>query len=69
MISYAHSAEALEECPAVDTIAIANEMAWRLMPWKGLGQLSGDPLGGRIGGDIDPNKIPTRDPDDDETVQ
>ena len=32
MISYAHRAEALEECPAVDTIAITNEMAWRLMP-------------------------------------
>ena len=46
MIAYAHRAEALEEYPAVDSIAITNEMSRCLPPGEGLSQLSGDPLGG-----------------------
>src|SRR5512132_2661670 len=49
MISYTHHVEALEECPAVNAIAITNEMAWGLVPWERFGQVSGNPLGGRIG--------------------
>jgi hypothetical protein len=69
MIAYAHGAEALEEHPTVDGITIPDEASRRFHPRESLGQLSGDPLRGRIGGDIDPNEVASGDPDDDETVQ
>ena len=65
MIAYPHRAEALVEDPAVDGIAITNEMSRCPIPREGLGQLSGDPLGGRIGRDVDPYEPTTRQADND----
>ena len=66
MIAYPHRAEALEEDPAVDSIAITNEMPRCLPPGEGLGQLSGGPLGGRIGRDVDPYEPTSRQADNDQ---
>ena len=37
-------------------VTIANEVAWRLIPRKCFGDLSGDPFGGRMCGHIDPHE-------------
>jgi hypothetical protein len=68
MVTYAHRADALEEHPALDGVAIPNEVLRRFLPRECLGQLSGDPLGCGVVGDVDSNKVPASNSNYDETI-
>ena len=50
---HAHMSDALPEMFAVDAVAIAEEIAWRLVPGKRLYDLLGGPLRSRMLGDIE----------------
>src|ERR1041385_4084938 len=69
MITYAHRADALEEDPAVDGVAIPNEVLRRFQPRECLGQLPGRPLRCGMSGDVHPNEVAAGDADDNEAIQ
>src|SRR5208282_5279009 len=58
-IANAHRSDASAEDGAVCSIAIADQVSRCFVPWKGLGDLASDPLGGRAGGDGDSQEPPT----------
>src|SRR6266403_568621 len=51
------------------TIAIPDHIAWSLIPRKGLGDLTRDPLRCRVGCHVDPDEISAIKPYDDEAIQ
>ena len=62
----AHSAQSASNDAAIDPIPIADEVARRLIPGKRLRYLTRNPFGRRIYCDVDPDKVPAVEPDDDE---
>src|SRR3979490_2420096 len=54
---------------SVDLIAIPDHIAWSLIPRKGLGDLTRDPLRCRVGCHVDPDEISAIKPYDDEAIQ
>jgi hypothetical protein len=52
----------------LDGVAIPNEVLRRFLPRECLGQLSGDPLGCGVVGDVDSNKVPASNSNYDETI-
>ena len=52
----AHGSQPACDRNTVGGVTIADEIAWRLVPWEGFGDLSGDPFGGRMCGHIDPDE-------------
>jgi hypothetical protein len=65
----AHSAQSAYNDAAIDPIPIADEVARRLIPRKSLGDLARNPFGRRIYRDVDPDKVPAVEPDDDEGIE
>ncbi len=65
----AHSAQSASNDAAIDPIPIADEVARRLIPRKSLGDLTRNPFGRRICSDVDPDKVPAVEPDDDEGIE
>jgi hypothetical protein len=65
----AHSAQSASNDAAIDPIPIADEVARRLIPRKSLGDLTRNPFGRRIYCDVDPDKVPAVEPDDDEGIE
>src|SRR5450631_4531631 len=59
----AHSAQSASNNP------IADEVARHLVPRKSLGDLTRNPFGRRIYCDVDPDKVPAVEPDDDEGIE
>jgi hypothetical protein len=52
-----HRSEPLDESFAVSPIAIANHISRWFVPTEGFGQLTGNPLGSRVGGHTQPQKF------------
>ena len=52
----AHGSQPACDRDTIGGVTIADEVAWRLVPWEGFGDLSGDPFGGRMCGHIDPDE-------------
>src|SRR5260221_3351250 len=56
-IPYTHCSKPLDDDIAIDAIPIANDISRRLLPAVGLGQLTGNPMGGRACGHTQPQKL------------
>jgi hypothetical protein len=65
----AHGAQSASNDAATDPIPIADEVARRLIPRKSLGDLTRNPFGRRIYCDVDQDKVPAVEPDDDEGIE
>src|ERR1039457_6560185 len=65
----AHGAHSACDDAAVDPIAIADEVARRLIPREGLGQLARNPFCGRVCCDVDPDEVSAIQPNDDEGIE
>src|SRR3984893_8304222 len=65
----AHSAPSVPNDAAIDPIPIADEAARGLLSRKRLGDLTRHPFGRRIYCDVDPDKVPAAEPDDDEGIK
>src|SRR6202795_1538333 len=65
----AHSAQSAPDDAAIDPIPIADEVARGLIPRKSLDDLTRNPFGRRIYCDVDPDKVPVVEPDDDEGIE
>src|SRR5450759_4290 len=69
LVPDAHSAHSACDNAAVDPIPIADEVARRLIPREGLGQLACDPFCRRICCDVDPDQLSAAQTDDDERIE
>src|SRR3984893_2283803 len=56
-IPYTHCSKPLDDNLAIDAIAIANDISWRLLPAVGFGQLTGNPMGARACGYVQTQKL------------
>jgi hypothetical protein len=56
-IPYTHCSKPLDDNLAIGAIAIANDISWRLLPAVGFGQLTGNPMGARACGHVQPQKL------------
>ena len=65
----AHGSETSRYGMAIRGVSVADEVSGRLLPWEGLGDLSGDPVGRRIGGDVDPDQVASLKPDDHQAIE
>src|SRR5258708_37365438 len=69
LVSNAHGAQPTCDDSSVNLIAIPDHIAWSLIPRKGLGDLTRDPLRCRVGCHVDPDEISAIKPYDDEAIQ
>jgi hypothetical protein len=51
----AHRRKTSRHGMAVRGVSVANEISGRLIPGESFGDLSGDPLSSRVGGDVSPD--------------
>jgi hypothetical protein len=65
-VTYAHGSKTPDEHVAIRAIPITNEVSWYFVPATGFGQLTFKPFGTRMGGDSEPQKLPSRVPQDQE---
>jgi hypothetical protein len=56
-ISDAHGRKTSRYGMAIRGLSVANEVLGRLIPREGFGDLAGDPLSCRVGGDVDPYQL------------
>jgi len=56
-ITYTHCSKPLDDDIAINAIPIANKISWRLLPAIGFGQLTGNPIGARVCGHTQPQKL------------
>ena len=68
-IAYAHGCEAPHEDVTIGAIAITNDVAWRFTPAAGFGQLTSNPFRARMCGHSQPQKLPSRMPQDQKSIQ
>ena len=68
-VPYAHGSEAPNKSVAIRAITIPNDIAWRFIPAAGFGQLTSDPFGTRMCGHAQPQKLPSRMPQDQKSIQ
>ena len=54
---------------AIRGISVANEILGRLIPGEGFGDLLGDPLSCRVGGNVDPNQLASVMHDDRQAIE
>ena len=54
---------------AVRGVSVPDEVSGCLIPGEGLGDLAGDPFGGRIGGDVDPHEVASLKLDDHQAIE
>ena len=69
LIAGAHGAQSAHDDATIDPIAIADEVVPSLIPGKCLRYLTCNAFGRRICCDVDPNKVPAVDPDNDEGIE
>src|SRR5215475_13885145 len=65
----AHGAQSVCDDSTVDAITVPDDVARSLIPGECLGDLSRDPISGRICCDVGPDKISATEPDDDESIE
>src|SRR3954447_23688702 len=58
-VANAHRPNAARKCLAIDPMSIADEVLRRALPAACLGDLPGDPFGGRVRSDTGPQGAPT----------
>src|SRR5437588_9136527 len=68
LVADAHGAQSVRDGSAIDAIPITDQVARRLSPRECFGDLAGDPVRGRIGCDVDPDKVSARQPNDAEGI-
>ena len=69
LVPDAHGAQSARNDSAIDTITIANEEFWGLIPRKGLSDLTCNSLRRRIPCDVDPDQISAVESDDNEGIE
>src|SRR5258708_14716952 len=69
LVTDAHRAQSVLDGSAVDTIPITDQVARRLSPRECFGDLACDPVRGRMGCDVDPDKVSADQPNDDEGIE
>jgi hypothetical protein len=67
--STTHGAQSPRDDSAIDAIPITDQVARGLSPRECLSDLACDPFRGRIGRDVDPDKVSAGQPDDDEDIE
>src|SRR5437870_3776406 len=65
----AHGAQSVRDGSAIDAIPIADQVARRLSPRECFGDLACDPVRGRMGCDVDPDKVSAGQPNDDKGIE
>ena len=65
----AHGSKTSRYGMAIRSISVANEVLRRLIPGESLGDLAGDPVGRRIGGDVDPDQVASLKVDDHQSIE
>ena len=65
----AHGSETSRYGMAVRGVSVPDEVSGCLIPGEGLGDLAGDPFGGRIGGDVDPHEVASLKLDDHQAIE
>ena len=65
----AHGREASCYGMTVRGVPVANEVPGRLLPGEGPGDLASDPVGRRIGRDVDPDQVASLEPDDHQPIE
>src|SRR5438128_1947597 len=65
LVADAHGAQSVRDGSAIDAIPITDHVARRLSPRECFGDLACDPVRGRIGCDVDPDKVSAVQPNDD----
>src|SRR5438876_8481894 len=69
LVADAHGAQSVRDGSTIDAIPIADQVARRLIPRECLGDLTRDPVGGRMRRDVDPDKISAGQSHDDEGIE
>src|SRR5437667_11139280 len=68
LVADAHGAQSVRDGSAIDAIPIADQVARRLSPRECFGDLC-DPVRGRMGCDVDPDKVSAGQPSDDKSTE
>ena len=68
-VADAHRPDPLPDDDTVGAISIADEVAGRLVPRKGLGDLAGNPFGGWVCGDVGPDQTASLKMDDRQAIE
>src|SRR6266436_3136000 len=69
LVTDAHGAQSVRDGSAIDAIPITDQVARRLSPRECFGDLACDPVRGRMGCDVDPDKVSADQPNDDEGIE
>src|SRR5437660_1772445 len=69
LVTDAHGAQSVRDGSAIDAIPIADHVARRLSPRECFGDLACDPVRGRMGCDVDPDKVSAGQPNDDKGIE
>src|SRR2546430_17068416 len=69
LVTDAHGPQSGRGGSAVDAVPITDQVARRLSPRERLRDLACDPVRGRMGCDVDPDKVSARRPNDDEGIE
>jgi hypothetical protein len=69
LVADAHGAQSVRDGSAIDAIPITDHVARRLSPRECFGDLACDPVRGRMGCDVDPDKVSAGQPNDDKGIE
>src|SRR3984893_6283109 len=69
LVTDAHGAQPVRDGSALDASLIPDQVTRRLSPRECSGDLSCDPVRGRMGCDVDPDKVSADQPNDDEGIE
>jgi hypothetical protein len=64
-----HGSETSRYGMAIRGVSVSDEVLGCLIPGEGLGDLAGDPFGGRIGCDVDPDEVASLKLDDHQAIE
>src|SRR5947207_4960085 len=69
LVADAHGAQSVRDGSAINAIPITHQVARRLSPRECFGDLACDPVRGRMGCDVDPDKVSAGQPNDDKGIE
>src|SRR5947207_10569933 len=69
LVADAHGAQSVRDGSAIDAIPITDQVARRLSPRECFRDLACDPVRGRMGCDVDPDKVSAGQPNDDKGIE
>jgi len=69
LVTDAHGPQSVRDGSAVDAVPITDQVARRLSPRECFGDLACDPFRGRMGCDVEPDKVSAGPPDDNKAVR